>query len=41
MALASVSRMMSLTRSRTRSGSASYFRPAMKLASSAVGIDIV
>src|SRR5438552_3275582 len=37
MALASVSRMMSLTRSRTRSGRRSYSSPATKRASSAVG----
>src|SRR5256714_13882905 len=40
MALASVSRMMSLTRSRTRSGRRSYSSPATKRASSAVGVSV-
>src|SRR5437667_4674229 len=40
MALASVSRMMSLTRSRIGSGNRSYSRPAMKRARSAVGVSV-
>src|SRR5258706_8972785 len=40
MALASVSRMMSLTRSRMASGKASYCRPATNRASSAVGVSL-
>src|SRR5437879_226123 len=39
-ALARVSRTMSLTRSRVRSGSWSYCRPATKRASSAVGVSV-
>src|SRR5438128_2432617 len=39
-ALASVSRMMSLTRSRIGSGSCRYSRPATKRASSAVGVSV-
>src|SRR5919109_3945788 len=40
MALASVSRMMSLTRSRTVAGRCSYSRFATKRASSAVGVSV-